>query len=50
MDSIAPELAGGFRDYLPKEMIPRQRMLEKVKEVFERFGFVPLDTPGSVAQ
>ena len=46
MDSIAPELAGGFRDYLPKEMIPRQRMLEKVKEVFERFGFVPLDTPG----
>ncbi|MDO8469537.1 MAG: histidine--tRNA ligase [bacterium] len=46
MDSIVPELAGGFRDYLPKEMIPRQKMLEKIKEVFERFGFVPLDTPG----
>lgn len=46
MDTVKPELAGGFRDYLPGEMIPRQRMLEKIKEVFERFGFVPLDTPG----
>ena len=43
---INPELAGGFRDYLPEDMIPRQRMFDTIRGVFERFGFVPLDTPG----
>lgn len=45
-NKIKPELAGGFRDYLPEDMIPRNKMLEKIKAVFERFGFVPMDTPG----
>lgn len=44
--NINPELASGFRDYLPEDMIPRQRMFDTIREVFERFGFVPLDTPG----
>ena len=39
-------LAAGFRDYLPADMIPRQKMLDTIRSVFERFGFVPLDTPG----
>jgi len=39
---INPELAGGFRDYLPEDMIPRQRMFDTIREVFECFGFVPL--------
>lgn len=43
---IKPELAGGFRDYLPEDMIPRQSIIDKIMAVFERFGFVPLDTPG----
>jgi histidyl-tRNA synthetase len=43
---VQPDLAGGFRDYLPADMIPRQRMLDTIRGVFERFGFVPLDTPG----
>src|SRR3989344_3373173 len=43
---INPELAGGFRDYLPEDMIPRQKMFDTIRDVFERFGFVPLDTPG----
>ncbi len=42
---INPTLAGGLRDYLPEDMIPRQEMLDTIREVFERFGFVPLDTP-----
>lgn len=46
MSKIKPELAGGFRDYLPEDMIPRNRMLETIKQVFERFGFLPMDTPG----
>ncbi len=46
MNKVKPELAGGFRDYLPEDMIPRNRMLETIKQVFERFGFLPMDTPG----
>ncbi len=45
-DYISPSLAGGFRDYLPEDMIPRQKILDTVRAVFERFGFVPLETPG----
>src|ERR1035437_3418407 len=43
---INPELPGGFRDYLPENMIVRQAMCDKIRGVFERFGFLPLDTPG----
>lgn len=43
---ISPALASGFRDYLPQDMIPRQWMLDTIRNVFERFGFVPLDTSG----
>ncbi len=45
-EMIDPSLAGGFRDYLPQDMIPRQKMLDAIRSTFERFGFVPLDTPG----
>ena len=44
-NKITPELASGFRDYLPEDMIPRQRMFDTIRGVFERFGFIPLDTP-----
>ncbi len=43
---IDPNLASGFKDYLPADMIPRQEMFDTVRSVFETFGFVPLDTPG----
>jgi len=46
MKSVEPKLPGGFRDYLPEQMISRQRILETVKRVYEKFGFVPLETPG----
>lgn len=42
---ITPQLAAGFRDYLPEDMIPRQEMFDMIRSVFERFGFVPLGTP-----
>lgn len=44
--TIDPGLASGFRDYLPEDMIPRQRMFDTIRNVFESFGFLPLDTPG----
>jgi len=34
----------GTRDFLPEEMILRQQVLEKIKNVFEIFGFQPLET------
>lgn len=45
MGVIEPTLPGGFKDYLPEDMIPRQKLFDAIKTVFERFGFVPLDTP-----
>lgn len=42
---IEPKLPSGFKDYLPEEMIPRQKMLDTIRVVFESFGFVPLETP-----
>ncbi|CAA9535911.1 MAG: Histidyl-tRNA synthetase [uncultured Thermomicrobiales bacterium] len=35
----------GFRDYLPEQMILRGRIIRRFREVFERHGFEPLDTP-----
>ncbi len=35
----------GFRDYLPADMAPRQRMIRAIEQVFERHGFAPLQTP-----
>lgn len=46
MQAIEPKLPGGFRDYLPEDMIPRKAMLDTISRTFERFGFAPLDTPG----
>ncbi|MEA3463797.1 MAG: histidine--tRNA ligase [Patescibacteria group bacterium] len=45
-ERIKPELLGGFRDYLPEVMISRQEIINNIKETFESFGFIPLDTPG----
>ncbi|MBI2675640.1 MAG: histidine--tRNA ligase [Candidatus Aenigmarchaeota archaeon] len=35
----------GTRDFLPEEMIKRQYIIDTVRNIFERFGFQPLETP-----
>ncbi len=35
----------GTRDYLPQEMIKRNEMITIIRSVFEKYGFVPLETP-----
>ncbi|MCL4208532.1 histidine--tRNA ligase [Patescibacteria group bacterium] len=35
----------GFRDFLPEEKRNRDYVEKKISEVFERFGFEPLETP-----
>src|SRR5438105_3143070 len=39
------QLLKGFRDYLPSEQIARRKIISKISEVFERFGFAPIETP-----
>lgn len=35
----------GFRDFLPTEAKKRQYVIAKIREVFESYGFEPLETP-----
>jgi len=42
---IKPQTLKGFRDFLPKEAIARQWLIKKIVEVFEKFGFDPIETP-----
>ncbi len=42
---IKAQTLKGFRDFLPKEAIKRQLVAGKMKQVFELFGFDPLETP-----
>ncbi len=35
----------GTRDFLPEEMIKREFVINKIKQVFEKYGFDPLQTP-----
>jgi histidyl-tRNA synthetase len=42
---VRPQTLRGFRDMLPSEMIPRNQIIERIRAVYERYGYVPLDTP-----
>jgi histidyl-tRNA synthetase len=42
---IKPRLYKGTRDFLPEQMIKRNYVVTIIKEVFEKFGFDPLETP-----
>lgn len=42
---MAFELAKGVRDFGPKEQILRQDVMDKIKLVFERYGYSPMETP-----
>ncbi|MCA9537382.1 MAG: histidine--tRNA ligase [Myxococcales bacterium] len=45
MPDVQARVLKGFRDYLPDTMLPRQRMLDRIAQTFESFGFAPLATP-----
>jgi histidyl-tRNA synthetase len=40
-----PQILSGFRDHLPAQMLLRQRVIGAFREIFERHGFEPLETP-----
>lgn len=42
---VKPSTLPGFMELLPREQILFNRMLDTIRGVYERYGFVPLDTP-----
>ncbi len=44
-DRPIPRVARGFRDLEAADVIARRKMLGTIAEVYERFGFEPLETP-----
>jgi histidyl-tRNA synthetase len=45
MTRIQPTNATGTRDYLPRDLVRRNRVFSLLRETFERYGFEPLETP-----
>lgn len=45
MNQIKPQTLKGFRDFLPKEMAVRNYVKNILIEIFENYGFQPLETP-----
>lgn len=44
-DRIKPRRLKGFRDIPSEDVLARDRMIARIKEVYQRYGFVPLETP-----
>lgn len=42
-DNIQP--LKGFRDFLPAQAAGREEVFQKIRAVFQRYGFLPLETP-----
>ena len=42
---IKPQTLKGFRDFLPKDMAIRNYVKNTLTEIFENYGFQPLETP-----
>ncbi len=45
MARIAPVNAKGTRDFLPRDLVRRNRVFTLLRETFERYGYEPLETP-----
>lgn len=42
---MKPSIPKGTRDFLPQEVHKRQYIFETIRNVFERFGYQPIETP-----
>lgn len=45
MNKIEPRILQGFVEFLLDEQIAYNKMYDKIRSVYERFGFLPIDTP-----
>ena len=44
-DLVESKPLSGFQDLLPKDALAFERAVEKLKAVFRRYGYAPIDTP-----
>lgn len=42
---VRPSILPGFMELLPQDQILFNKILEKIQKVYERHGFIPIDTP-----
>ncbi len=42
---ITPRILSGFRDFLPDDLKIRKKVISIFTETFEKYGFLPLETP-----
>jgi len=45
MEKVTPRTLSGFKDRLPQEALKKRDILHKLSQVFESFGFAPIETP-----
>ncbi len=45
MNITTPRIPSGFNEYLPADQIEFNRLLDIVRNTYEKYGFTPLDTP-----
>ena len=45
MNKIEPRTLPGFMELLPQEQILFNQMKDKIQNTYEKFGFLPLNTP-----
>ena len=45
MNKVEPRTLPGFMELLPEEQILFNQIKEKIEKIYQRFGFLPLDTP-----
>lgn len=43
--TVEPRLSRGLRDLFPDEVQARRKLIDTVRTVYERYGYVPLETP-----
>jgi len=42
---VEPRTLKGFQDLLPQDFIPRKAVIAVIEAVYEKYGYLPLDTP-----
>ena len=45
MVKVEPKTLPGFMELLPKDQILFNKMKDKIQKSYEKFGFLPIDTP-----
>ena len=45
MKKTTPKTLSGFMELLPNEQILFNEMMDNIRNAYERYGFLPIDTP-----